>query len=110
MDITVFSKKRNTKDGRTFYSYLGSLTKKDGTILVATIKFRDNVIPPDPAGCPCNICVEKSNANLSSKKFARLVTDVTTGELIKEEALSYTLWVNDYSVGDPYVDHSLDDF
>ena len=34
MEITIFAKKRLTKEGKPFFSFLSTLKKKDGTDLV----------------------------------------------------------------------------
>ena len=110
MEITLFSKKRMTKEGIAFYNFLSILTKKDGSQLVCTVKFRDEAGRPKPENCPMNILIDKSNCNLSTRKFTRQVTDPETGELSSEQGESYTLWVSSWLPGGPYVDHSMDDF
>ena len=102
MDLAVFAKKRNTNDGKVFYSYLTTMTKKDGTELTVSLKFRDECGSPRPESCPVNIKVEKTDANLVTKDFTREDTG--------EPAKSYTLWVSKWEMGAPFVDHSLDDF
>lgn len=109
MEITIFAKKRLTKEGKPFFSFLSTLKKKDGTDLVCVVKFRDEAGAPKAENCPMNILVDKSKANLSSKKFDRQVTDPETGEIFTEQGQSYTLWVSSWLPGGPYVDHSLDD-
>ena len=110
MEITVFAKQRRTKEGKIFYSFLSTLTKKDGTQLVCTVKFREDANQPKPEQCPMNILVSKADANLSTRKFTREVTDPVTGEITTEEGMSHTLWVSSWLPGGQYVDHSLDDF
>lgn len=102
MEITVYAKKRNSYDGKTFYSYLSTLTRKDGTKQTVSVKFRDEAGNPKPEKCPMNVKFDKSNANMSTKEFVR----EDTGEV----ATSYTLWVSKWEPGSPFVDHSLDDF
>lgn len=102
MEISVFAKKRTTSEGKSFYSYLSRITKKDGTELPVTVKFReDSCKPVPPADCPCNIIINKDVSSLSSKKFE--TEDGQTG-------IGYTLWVGEWELGGEYVDHSLDDF
>lgn len=101
MKITVYAKKRTTEEGKTFYSYLSTLTRKDGTPQVVTVKFRDECGSPRADKCPMNIDVPKSCANLSQKRYER--KDGTVGT-------SYTLWVSAWDEGEAYVDHSLDEF
>lgn len=109
MEITVFAKQRKTKEGKIFYSFLSTLTKKDGTQLICTVKFREDA-KPKPEQCPMNILVLKENANLNTRKFTREVTDPATGEISTEEGVSHTLWISSWLPGGQYVDHSLDDF
>ena len=102
MQITIFAKKRNTKEGKVFFTYLTKLTKKDGTEVTASAKFRDECGSPKPDKCPMNILLEKVDCNFNSKA----TTDEETGEI----RTSNTLWINNWKEGEPYVDHSMDDF
>ena len=102
MEITVFAKKRTTKEGKTFYGYLTTLRRKDGTEQTVSVRFRESCENPKPENCPMNIIVEKRSANLSKREFIR----ESTGEVMN----SYTLWVSEWKNGSAYVDHSLDDF
>lgn len=103
MTITVFAKKRTTKDGKkTFYSYLSALKKIDGTEQTVSVKFREECGEPDPKTCPCNIIVERKDCNLSTADFV----NEETGEI----GQSFTLWVTAWKQGEVYVDHSLDDY
>lgn len=102
MEITIFAKKRNSTDGRVFYTYLSTLTKKDGSSITAQVKFRESAGNPKPEECPMNIKFDKVDANFTSKDLV----DEDTGEVIT----SRTLWVTKWSKGQPYVDTSMDDF
>lgn len=103
MNVVIFAKKMQTKDGKkTFYNYIGTLKKKDGSEDTVSVKFREECGAPDPKNCPCNITVEKDRANISTRDFIR----EDTGEVITVN----TLWVNAWTEGAPYVDHSLDDY
>lgn len=102
MEITIFAKKRTTKEGKIFYTYLTRLKRKDGFEETSQVKFREPAEAPKPDCCPCNIIVEKDNMNMSKK----ILTDTTTGEIIE----SRTLWIAAYAVGSEYVDHSMDDY
>lgn len=102
MEITIYAKKRSTKEGKTFYSYLSTLTKKDGTTQTVSVKFRDEAGNPKPENCPMNIKFEKGSANMATREFTREDTG--------EPGVSYTLWVSAWEKGTPFVDHSLDDF
>ena len=102
MQIVVFAKKRNTKEGKLFYTYLTKLVKKDGTEVTTAVKFRDVCGEPRPEVCPCNLIINKEDCNFSSN----IINNEETGEIIT----SNTLWVNKWEMGDPYVDHSMDEF
>lgn len=102
MEITIYAKKRTTSEGKSFYSYLSTLTRKDGTKQTVSVKFRDECGNPKPENCPMNIKFDKVKGNLSTKEFVR----DDTGEV----GTSYTLWVSKWEPGTPFVDHSLDDF
>lgn len=102
MEITIYAKKRNSADGKTFYSYLSTLNRKDGTKQTVSVKFRDAAGNPKPELCPMNIKFDRCCANLAKKEFIREDTG--------ETATSYTLWVSAWELGEPFVDHSLDDF
>lgn len=100
-EITIFAKKRTNAEGKTFTSYLTTLTKTDGSEITTSVKFRDEAGAPKADKCPMNISVKKTDANLSSRKY----TDKDGNE-----ATGFTLWVSAWKEGAPYVDHSLDDF
>lgn len=102
MEITIYAKKRTTKEGKSFYSYLSNLTRKDGTKLTVSVRFRDECGNPKPENCPMSIKFDKRDANLSTHKFVNF----ETGEV----GTSNTLWVSSWEPGTPFVDHSLDDF
>lgn len=102
MEITIYAKKRTTSEGKSFYSYLSTLTKKDGNKQTVAVKFRDECGSPKPEKCPMNIKFNKTDANMSSREFTR----EDTGEV----GTSFTLWVSAWENGAPFVDHSLDDF
>ena len=103
MEISIFAKKRTTADVRkTFYSYLTTLTRKDGTPCTCSVKFAAPAEAPDPLDCPVNIIVEKSDCNMAREDY----TDPKTGEV----RTSHRLWVKAYKSGSPYVDHSMDEF
>lgn len=102
MEITIYAKKRTTSEGKSFFSYLSTLTRKDGTKQTVSVKFRDDCGNPKPENCPMNVKFDKGNANMSTREFVR----EDTGEV----ATSYTLWVSAWEPGTPFVDHSLDDF
>lgn len=108
MQLTVFAKTKHTKEGKPFNTYFSKLKKKDGSEIIAELKFREDCgVPKD---FPVNIIVEKSNANFSEKD----VTVVSKDEAGNEEERVVTqrrIWINswDYSE-EEYIDHSMDDF
>ena len=102
MEITIYAKKRTTNEGKTFFSYLSTLTRKDGTKQTVSVKFRDDAGNPKPENCPMNIKFDRGSANMATREFVR----EGTGEV----GTSYTLWVSAWEQGAPFVDHSLDDF
>lgn len=103
MELTIFAKKRETKEGKGFYSYITTLKKKSGETITASVKFREECGNPKADQCPMNIIVEKADANLATKVIG---TNHDTGEAL----LGHSLWVSKWKPGSKYVDHSLDDF
>lgn len=103
MEITVFAKKRQSKDGRVFYTYLTTLVKKSGEAITTAVKFRESCGNPNAADCPMNIIVDKKKCNFTTRELA----NEETGQTI----ISNTLWVTDWAVSpNKYEDHSMDDF
>ena len=99
MEITLFSKTKQTKEGTKFTAYIGRMKKRDGTEVTAGVHFKDITAPKN---CPCIIIVDKKNANLQHHDYVR----EDSGEM----ATYYDLWITEWSAGPEYVDHSLDDF
>ena len=102
MEIAIFAKKRTNKEGRVFYNFLSTLTRKDGTEQPVTVKFGGDAKEPRPEDCPMNIVFNREDANAAKRTY----TDSQTGEL----KVAYTLWLKAYTIGEAYVDHSLDEF
>ena len=102
MKQAVFAKKRTSRDGKTFYSYLTTMRRKDGTEEIVQLKFRDKCGAPDPDQCPQNIVFPKSAANYSKRTFTR----EDTGEIVEQGVI----WISQWDEGEPYVDTSMDDF
>ena len=104
MQIAIFAKKRTTKEGKTFYQFLTTLTRHDGTTETMRVAFRDvdGNAQPKPETCPRNIVVERDNANIATTRY----TDNETGEVKQRK----TLWVTHWEPGEEYVDHSLDEY
>ena len=101
MEITVFAKTRKTPENRTFRTYLTRLHKKDtGEEVTVGVRFAEGI--PLPSIFPCNLILDKKNANLSQRRY-------TTED--GEVRFSQTLWIKEYQLSDvPFVDHSLDDY
>lgn len=110
MEICIFAKKRQTRQGKIFYNYLTTLHKKDGSELSCDVKFREDCGEPKAEKCPMNIVVDKGACNLVNRKYTRRETDEFTGEVTTVEGIRPTLWVSAWAPGAPYVDHSMDDF
>ncbi|MBP5442649.1 MAG: hypothetical protein J6Y60_05360 [Treponema sp.] len=110
MKITIYAKKRSTKEGKTFYNYLSKLTNKNGEEIPITVHFKMSAGMPNPDDCPCVIEFDKKNANLSKKERAYAKTDVVTGEVIEEHYIDNQLWLSDWNMIGEAEDHSLDDF
>ena len=102
MKITLFAKKKLTKEGKPFTVYIARLTKKTGESVTVRVKFAEPAVAPKSEVCPCIIEADKADMNMTTKDFVR-----KTGEVVT----SSTLWVSKYVVSDEkYVDHSMDDF
>lgn len=101
MQITIYAKKRQSKDGRNFYTYLTTLPKKDGTEETIGVKFTDEAGAPRPENCPMNLVIDRSNANVGKRNYTN-----EDGEI----CVSKTMWVKKWMQGDPYVDTSLDEY
>ena len=100
MEITIFSKRRTTKEGKPFTSYITRLIKMStGEFVTMSVKFRESAGVPEV--CPCNIQVSKGGCNISMRHG----TD-KNGEPVQYP----TLWVSEWEPGSEYVDHSTDEF
>lgn len=102
MLLNVFAKKRTGRDGKVFYNFLSTLTKKDGEQESVQLKFREDAGLPNASKCPMIISVDKSDANLIKK----MVTIEKDGEA--KEIEQRTLWISKYDYIGDYVDRSLD--
>lgn len=106
MKVTIFAQKKKTKEGKEFFTYLATLTKKDGSEDKVEAKFREECGAPDPKKCPLIIEVDKSDANISEKK--EKYTD-EVGE--EKEVTRRRLWISAYSESEEkFIDSSLDDY
>lgn len=103
MKLNLFAKKRTTNDGKkTFYTYLSTVTRKDGTEIPVQVKFREACGQPRGEDCPLVIEVDKKACNLSTKE---IITDKDTGEV----KTTHRLWVSEWRLAGAYVDNSMDD-
>ena len=106
MNVVIFSQKKKTKENREFYTYLATLTKKDGSEDKLEAKFREECGAPDPKKCPIIIEVDKSDVNISAKK--ETYTDEVGDE---KETIRRRLWISKWTESDEkFVDHSMDDY
>lgn len=106
MLLNIFAKKRTTKDGKVFYNYLTTLTKKDGEQETAQVKFRDDCGQPKADVCPRTIEVKKENANL----VKRVITVPGKEDQPDKEVEERKLWISEWEDRGAYIDHSLDDY
>ena len=102
MKYTVFAKRRQTPE-TTFFNFLTTLTRKDGTEVTAQVKFRDECGKPKPEKCPLILESPKEALNMTKRRYV----NSSTGE----ERTAFTMWVSEWKdTGEQYVDHSMDDF
>lgn len=110
MELTIYaSKKSYEKEGiqKSFYAYSTRiLNKKTGEEEFFNVKFREDCGKPLPANCPCNIKVEKKDANITRRE--RVYNDRETGE--EKNVIDRVIWVNAWTEGSPFEDHSTDDY
>lgn len=102
MTQAIFAKKKTTKEGKIFHTYLTTLKKKTGEEIIAQVKFRDICGSPDPEKCPINIVFDRAKANMSVRQFTR----EDTGDIAEQ----YVMWVSEWKEGEPYKDKSMDEF
>lgn len=100
MELTIFAKRRQSKEGKQFYQFLGTLKKKDGTDETMRVCFRDCAVPRAES-CPRNIIITKDHCNIASRSY-----NDKDGNLKSAK----TLWVSEWSEGRQYIDHSMDDY
>lgn len=110
MKLTIYAKKRTTEEGKSFYTYLTTLTKKTGEEMKVQVKFRQDCGNPRGEDCPMNIIVPKDKANLAEERYTASEVDENTGEVTLTTKTNYRLWVAEWSKGEAYRDTSLDEF
>lgn len=100
MEITIYAKNKKTAEGRSFRIYLSRLTnKRTGEVVPVRVNFKEGL--PLPTVFPVNIVVQKKDANLAETHYR---------DDEGEERVARSLWVNAYEMGNPFEDHSLDDY
>lgn len=100
MKLTIYAKTKKTSEGRSFKVYLSRLyNKRTGEDVPVRVVFQEGCTLPTIF--PCNIVAEKADMNLSEKKYR---------DEQGEEHITRSLWIKDYQMGEPFEDHSLDDY
>ena len=107
MKVTIFAQKKETKEGKKFYTYLAKINKKDGSVDTLEAKFREECGAPDPTKCPLIIEVDKSSGSNISEKKEKYTDEV--GE--EKEVTRRRFWIAAWSESDEkYFDTSLDEY
>ena len=114
LTLTIFAKKRKTKDGREFQTYFTTLPNGE------KVKAKFRQVCGEPKQFPCNIDLTQDGCNLSSEKYTREVEDnkidEETGEVIgtervKEQGEAKVLWISAWAYSaEEYRDKSMDEF
>ena len=106
IEITIFAKKMQTKDGKTYFRYLTTLPGDEERIRV---KFRDEA--GAPKDCPCNILIKKGSCNLATDRYTVEVVNKETGEVTEENREARVLWVSAWEKSsNAYEDTSMDEY
>lgn len=105
MELTIYAKKRTSKEGNKFYTYFTALTKKNGEQLTTEVKFREECGAPSGDKCPMNIVVDKNDCNYSERTVEYKTKEGEDGTTTRRR-----LWVSKWSEGAPYIDTSMDEF
>lgn len=100
IEITIFGKRRKSKEGREFVTYFTELTNKNtGEVEKISVKFREEC--GSPKQMPCNIRIAKGDCNIAPRHYE-------DAEGVDRETKD--LWVSKWEPGSEYVDHSMDDY
>lgn len=110
MKINVFGKQLMSRDGRSFTTYFTRLTKvSTGEKVSFNVKFRQDCGAPDYKQLPCVIDIPKEKSNMV-ESFIYDEAGIPVVDDNGEPKLSRTLWVTEWAMVGPYIDHSLDDY
>ena len=102
MKCAVFGKKK-TANKKDWIEYSTHLKKKTGEEEYFRVKFSPIEIAPKVNECPINISfVPGIDANKGDPEV------FTTSDGV--EVKIPVIWINRYDVGEPWVDHSLDEY
>lgn len=114
LTLTIFAKKRKTKDGRDFKTYFTTLPNGEKV----KAKFRREC--GEPGQFPCNIDLTQDGCNLSTEEYNRKVVDnkvdPATGEVVgteiaEEITQAKVLWISAWAYSaEEYRDSSMDEF
>lgn len=108
--MIIFGKERMA-EGRKFDAYFTRLTNsKTGEIKVFNVKFRQCCGNPDISFCPCIIDVPDEKRNLSEKAMFKKDSGEPLYNGDGSIKVSRTIWISEWVMVGPYVDHSLDDW
>lgn len=99
MNVSVFKRIVQGRNGISFPVYTAKLTKKTGENVFARCHFNKSCKIPE--SFPTVIKVEQGDANTST-------TTYTGKDGAEHEQLH--LWIKNYSSEEHYIDHVLDDF
>jgi len=110
MKMNLFAKNVSW-NGKTFPSYFTKLTNKTTNAEhTFNVKFRQTCEGPDSKDCPCIIEVPKGKGNVTEKPIIDKDTDMPLVDANGEVKISRTIWVSEWNMVGPFVDHSLDDY
>lgn len=102
MQITVFKKLRNKKEGGTFDVYITRLKRKTGSFQSMEVKCRKTCANLGVLSMPANIIIDTSQCNIAVREFVN-----SDGELKK----AYQLWIGGWEKSkDEYKDTSMEDY
>lgn len=108
--MNIFGKER-IADGRKFNTYFTRLVNsRTGETKTFNVKFRQSCGEPDMNLCPCIIDVPDEKRNLSEKVIFKKDSNEPLYNDDGSIKVSRTIWISEWFMVGPYVDHSLDDW